>query len=79
MLPANASRIDFRLFIVELKSLKRYKNVFSLELFDLFDLNVRKGKDFLVGAIFGAKFSVFFLNNHTTNLFTPNCTSKCTK
>lgn len=50
-LPANASRIDFRRFIVELKSLKRYKNVFSLELLTLVDLNVRKGRDFLVGAI----------------------------
>lgn len=46
------SLIDLRLFIVELKSLKRYKNEFSFDLFVLFGFNVKNGKDFLlVGAI----------------------------
>lgn len=45
------NRIDRRRFIVELKSLKRYKNVFSFELFDLFGFNVKNGSDFRVGAI----------------------------
>lgn len=68
---ANAdSLIDFRRFIVELKSLKRYRNVFSLGLLVLVDLNVKKGKDFRVGAIFGCEFQF---------LCTQNCTTECTK
>lgn len=43
-------RIDLRRFIVELKSLKRYKNVFSFDLLELYGFGVRNGSDFL-GAI----------------------------
>lgn len=46
------SRIDRRRFIVELKSLKRYKNKFSFAFFALAGFKVRNGKDFLVGAMF---------------------------
>lgn len=43
------SRIDLRRFIVELKSLNRYKNELSLDTF--LGFNVKNDRDFLVGAI----------------------------
>lgn len=64
------SRIDFRLLIVELKSLKRYKNEFSLDLFAFCDFKLRNGKDFLVGAIVKYNDSILLL---------WNCTRICTK
>lgn len=45
------NRIDLRRFIVELKSLKRYKNEFSFELDTLRGFNVKNDRDFRVGAI----------------------------
>lgn len=59
---ANADkRIDLRRFIVELKSLKRYKNVLSLDLDTLLGLNVKNDRDFLVGAILLDTFSSKFI------------------
>lgn len=53
------SRIDLRRFMVELKSLKRYKNEFSFALFILCGKNgkdLRNVEDFLVLAIISCYF-----------------------
>lgn len=74
LLANDDSRIDLRRFMVELKSLNRYKNVLSLDTF--FGFNVRKDKDFLVGAIF----IVFFFNSKIHKvIYKLNCTSDWTK
>lgn len=55
------NRIDLLRLIVELKSLKRYKNEFSLEFDTLLGRNVKKDKDFrVVGAIFLMDFVLNF-------------------
>lgn len=53
-------RIDLLRLIVELKSLKRYKNVFSFEFDILLGFNVKNDRDFrVVGAIFWDFYSKF--------------------
>lgn len=56
------NRIDLLRLIVELKSLKRYKNEFSLAFDTLLGRNVKNDNDFrVVGAILSIGFVLFCL------------------